>query len=69
MALTVPDRKAEIARRGVNLSEIARQLDVWPQHVSQVVSGERRSKRVEQAVADALSMPVDDVFEPVSAVA
>lgn len=69
MALTVEDRKLEIFRRGVNLSAVARSLEVTPQHVSQVVSGDRRSKPVEQAVADALGMPVDDVFEPVTAAA
>jgi len=60
------DRKAELVRRGVTMTEIARELDVVPQHVSQVISGERRSSRVEQAVADRLGLPVEQVFEPVT---
>lgn len=69
MPLSVNDRKAELVRRGVTMTAIADQLDVTPQHVSQVISGERRSVRVEEAVADALGMPVEDVFEPVTAAA
>jgi transcriptional regulator with XRE-family HTH domain len=62
MPLSPIDRKVGLLRRGVTMSEIARELEVSPHHVSRVVSGERRSPAVEQAVAKALGLPVARVF-------
>jgi lambda repressor-like predicted transcriptional regulator len=69
MPLSPNDRKAELVRRGVSMSEIARRLEVTPQHVSQVISGDRRSTPVEAAVAAAIGMAVAEVFEPATAAA
>lgn len=61
--MTPQDRKAELVRRQKTMAEIARSLGVTTTHVAQVVRGRHRSKRVEQAVADALGLPVEDVFD------
>lgn len=62
MAMTPIDRKVELLRKGKSMSDIARALEVTPGHVSQVVAGERRSPRVEAAVAAAIGRPVQAVF-------
>lgn len=46
--------KAALALKGESLSSIARSLDVAPTTVSIVCRGFRRSRRIEQAIADAL---------------
>lgn len=58
------DRKAELVRNGQKMVRIARELGVSVSHVSLVVSGFRRNRRVEQAVADAIGKPLDGVFPP-----
>lgn len=62
MTMAPRDRKAELVRRGVTMASIARELGVTASHVQAVVAGIRRSPRVEQAVADALGLPQDSVF-------
>lgn len=62
MPLTPQDRKAELVRKGLSMSDVARQLDLSLNHVSKVIAGERRSPRVEQAVAELIGMPVTKVF-------
>jgi lambda repressor-like predicted transcriptional regulator len=74
MPLSPLDRKIELLRKGVTMSGIARELDppVSPNHVHKVVAGERRSPRIEQAIADVIGLPVAEVFpdrEHVAAVA
>jgi transcriptional regulator with XRE-family HTH domain len=64
MPLAPNDRKAELVRRRVTMSEIARQLGVSNSHVSQVIAGDRRSPAVEKAVSDALGLTVETVFGP-----
>lgn len=64
MPMKPADRKAELVRRGKSISSVARELDVAASHVNQVVNDKRRSPRVEQAIAAAIEMPVDEVFEP-----
>lgn len=64
MPLTPLDRKAELVRRQVRQSHIARRLGVSQAYVSDVIAGNRRSSAIEQAVAEALGLPVDKVFEP-----
>lgn len=46
--------KGALSLKGVTLSDIARSLDVTPSSVSIVSRGFRRSRRIEQAIADAL---------------
>lgn len=62
MPLTPNDRKAELLRKGLTMSAVARQLEVSANHVALVVAGKRRSPRVEQAIADAIGIPVRKVF-------
>lgn len=44
------------------LTKVARRLDVQVGHVSQVVSGKRRSRRVERVIARRLGKKADEVF-------
>ncbi|RZJ19393.1 MAG: hypothetical protein EON91_01525 [Brevundimonas sp.] len=46
--------KSALGLKGLTLSDIARSLDVTPSTVSIVSRGHRRSRRIEQAIADAL---------------
>lgn len=64
MPLSPLDRKIALLRAGVTMSEIARQLDppVSANHVSKVIAGERRSPRIERAIAEAIDLPEDAVF-------
>ncbi|WP_420709766.1 helix-turn-helix domain-containing protein [Brevundimonas sp. SL130] len=48
--------------KGMSLSDIARSLDVSPSSVSIVSRGFRRSKRIEQAIADALGQAPQTVW-------
>lgn len=67
MPMTPVEIKVELLRKGVTLAAIARDLDVTGAHVSQVVSGKRRSPSVEQAVAKAIDRPVTKVFPSIAA--
>lgn len=62
MALSIPQRKAALVEREVKISEIASDLEVSRQHVWQVLTGRRRSPRVEKAIARAMGKRVEDVF-------
>lgn len=66
MPLTPVDRKIALIRKGVRMSEIAKRLDppVSVNHVSKVVAGDRRSPRIEEAIADAIGLPLRRVFPP-----
>lgn len=48
--------KAGLRLRGSSLAAVARSLDVAPTTVTIVSKGYRRSRRIEQAIADALGM-------------
>lgn len=67
MPLSPLDRKAELVRRGISMSEIARRLGVTSQHVSSVVAGKRRSPRIEEEVARSIEKPAARVFGESSA--
>ncbi|WP_120501222.1 helix-turn-helix domain-containing protein [Roseovarius sp. EL26] len=43
--------KAELSRRGISLRQIAKELSVSPPSISIVLKGDRRSKRIENAIA------------------
>jgi len=64
MPMTPLDRKVALIRRGVSMADVAADLDVSRQFVSDVVRGNRRSDRVEEAVAKALGLPRTEVFPP-----
>lgn len=61
------DRRAELIRRGVQVKTIAAELGIKAPSVSQVISGRRRTPRIQQAIAKAIGKPVEEVFpEPVT---
>lgn len=64
--MTPLDRKIALMRAGVTAADIASELGVTRQFVSEVVRGTRRSDgdRVEAAIAAAIGKPVADVFAP-----
>lgn len=67
MKLTRLERKDRL-RHGA-LSKIARELGYAPSRVSQVLHTERTGQRspddrIERAIADAIGLPLDDVFPP-----
>lgn len=64
MPLAPQDRKAELVRRRKKITQIAQETGYSQPYVSDVIAGNRRSARIEQAVADAIGMPVNDVFPP-----
>jgi len=66
MPLTPLDRKVALLRAGVRMSDIARRVQppVSANHVSKVVAGERRSPRIEAAIAEAIGLPITKVFPP-----
>lgn len=64
MPMSPLERKVALLRAHITQSEIAREMGVSVSHVSEVLYGRRRSPRIEQAIADALKLPVHDVFEP-----
>jgi transcriptional regulator with XRE-family HTH domain len=67
MPLSSLERKAQMVLKQVQQIALAEQLGVTQSHISQVLSGDRRSPRVEQAIADAFGMPVEEVFPPANA--
>lgn len=62
MPMTPKQRKIALIEAEVSMSDIARALDVSPSHVSQVVRGDRRSPRVESAIAEAAGSTVEEMF-------
>lgn len=57
--------KTEIYRRrpqGISQSAIAKSLGVTPQAVANVIERRNPSRRIAQAVADAIERPLADVF-------
>jgi len=54
--------KYQLARKGLTVSDIAASLGIARTSVSQVIHGRRASKRVAQSIADAIGMPVGDIF-------
>lgn len=69
MTLTPNERKAELVRLGLTQAGIARDHGVKRAHLHLVLMGVRRSERIEQAIADAIGRPVDEVFPARDAVA
>lgn len=65
MAMSGVERKVALIRAGITQSTLAARCWVTEGHFSAVMQGHRRSPRVEKAIADALHLPLDEVFEPV----
>lgn len=56
------DIKAAIRKTGVSQSDIARQLKVSPQVVSDVIRGSSRSERVASAIAAVIGLSIHEVW-------
>lgn len=56
--------KAAMVLAGVSLTRIARELGVSKGFVSQVVSGHRRTLRVQKAISASIGRFVEEVFPP-----
>ncbi|MBM1817856.1 helix-turn-helix domain-containing protein [Pseudosulfitobacter pseudonitzschiae] len=54
--------KYRLRQRGVSLVQIARDLEISAGSVTAVSQGHRRSRRVEQALADALETTPEELF-------
>jgi len=54
--------RAALALKGITLSAIARELDVKPTTITIVSKGYRRSRRIEQAIADALGCTPSQIW-------
>lgn len=65
MPLTPTERKGLLMAAGSGVRQLAEELG-YRSHsvVSLVVQGKLRSLRVEQAIADRIGRPVEEVFEP-----
>jgi hypothetical protein len=64
MPLSPLERKAALVMAQVKQSAIARSVGLSQAYVSDVIAGNRRSEKIERAVAAAIGLPVDEVFEP-----
>jgi len=65
MAMNGEERKRALGHGGA--AEICRRTGRSATHVSYVLRGERRDRKVEVAVARKLGKPVDEVFPPLDA--
>jgi transcriptional regulator with XRE-family HTH domain len=54
--------KALMKKSGVYQADIARRLGITREYVRKVIHGERSTRRVRQAIADALGMPFEEVW-------
>jgi len=54
--------KGLMKKLGVSQEEIAKKLGITRVYVNRVIHGERSTKRVRQAIADALRMPFEEVW-------
>ena len=54
--------KAALVLRGITATSIARSLGVARPNVSETIVGIRRTVRIRQAIADAIELPVRQVF-------
>lgn len=56
--------KAALVLAGVRQVAIARATQLSGAYVSDVIAGNRRSEKIERAIAKAIGLPVRDVFPP-----
>lgn len=56
--------RAALALKEIKIVDIARRISVARPSVSQVVSGNKRTPHIRQAIAETIGRPVDEVFQP-----
>ena len=54
--------RAELVRRGITVTNIARQEAVSQPYISQHLSGVRKSSRIRRAIAEAIDRPVHEIW-------
>jgi predicted transcriptional regulator len=54
--------RAELVRRGITVTSIAKQLGVSQPYVSQHLSNVRNTARIRQAIAAAIDQPVHEIW-------
>lgn len=54
--------RVALKKRGLSMSDIARRLEVQPTTVCMVSRGAGRSRRIEQAIADAIGFRPDEIW-------
>lgn len=57
-----PKIKALMALREIKFKQIAENLGVSPVTVSVVLNGHSKSRRIQQAIADALELPIEELW-------
>jgi len=60
--MTPIEIKIELLRVGVNQNQIAKKVGTAPTLVSQVIYGIRPTRRVRQAIADAIGKPIEQLW-------
>jgi DNA-binding NarL/FixJ family response regulator len=63
--MTPTEIRIELLRRGITMSDIARQLGCSRQNVQHTIRGRQRSLRVRQAVAAAIGKQTQDVWSDI----
>jgi transcriptional regulator with XRE-family HTH domain len=63
-AVLTERRRAALRASGLKQAELAARIGVSRQSVGLVLAGHHRSRHVEQAIADAAGVPVEDLFPP-----
>jgi transcriptional regulator with XRE-family HTH domain len=61
--MTPREIRAQMVLKGITLTGLAAKLKVDHSFVWQVVNGRRNNVRVRGAIADAIGLPVDKVFD------
>jgi hypothetical protein len=64
MPMNPLERKAELVRRGIKVVDVAASLSCSPSHVSGVLSGMARNRRVEEKIASLIGQDRIEVFGP-----
>jgi transcriptional regulator with XRE-family HTH domain len=62
MAMTVNQRKAALIEKGVSQAEIARELNVSPTYICNVIKGKGPAQKARELIAAKIGRAVDEVF-------
>jgi lambda repressor-like predicted transcriptional regulator len=65
--MTPQEIKAELIRRGISQTQIARSIQVTPGAINNVIHGLKDTERIRQAIADAIERSLYEVWPKKSA--
>lgn len=60
--MTPQEIRIAIYRANLNQAAIARELGVCPSHITRVIDGQYKSKRVHEAIAEAIGMDIRRIW-------